>query len=212
MAFKGKIMPEEIRVSRPQQPHVQSPAPMRQDFQSEEDLTDSPSKKSKLPWIILAVVVIVIVVLGVLFRDKLMNKGGSAAAGKNSGYQAVFLTNGQVYFGKIGKDDKDYMTLSDIFYLQVVTPPLQGSQQTEQTSQQQISLVKLGNELHGPADSMHVNRSQVLFYEDLKSDGQVVKAIEAYKQNPNGTTSAATTPTTQTQTQQTQTTTTTPTK
>ncbi len=194
-------MPEEIRVSRPQQPHVQSPVQSYQAGGMQEEGTESPSKGSKMPWIVLVIVVIIIAALGVMFRDKIMNKPATPAAvtaGKTSGYQAVFLTNGQVYFGKIGANDNDYMTLTDIFYLQVVTPPLQGSQQTQQAAQQQISLVKLGNELHGPADLMHVNRSQILFYEDLKEDGQVVKAIEAYKLNPNGTAPAAQTPAAQT--------------
>ena len=89
--------------------------------------------------------------------------------------------------------DNDYITLSDIFYLQVVQPPLQGTPQAGQpaaqttpTAQPQISLVKLGNELHGPVDLMHISRAQVLFYEDLKGDGSVVKAIDAYKANPTG--------------------------
>ena len=97
-----------------------------------------------------------------------------------SGYQAIFLTNGQVYFGKLTNPDSDYVTLTDIYYLQV--GPQQGSATgsaaaPSTTPAQQISLVKLGNELHGPVDEMHISRAQVLFYEDLKADGQVVKAI-----------------------------------
>jgi hypothetical protein len=69
--------------------------------------------------------------------------------------------------------------LTDIYYLQV--GPQQGSatapNQPSTTPQQQISLVKLGNELHGPVDEMHISRAQILFYEDLKTDGQVVTAI-----------------------------------
>jgi hypothetical protein len=104
----------------------------------------------------------------------------------------VFLTNGQVYFGKIGSTAGEFITMSDIYYLQVVQPPLQGTPATGQPApegqaQPQISLVKLGNELHGPVDEMHISRAQVLFYEDLKADGSVVKAIDAYKANPTGT-------------------------
>jgi hypothetical protein len=89
--------------------------------------------------------------------------------------------------------DSDYLTASDIYYLQVVQPPLQGSgqdaaaAQAQAAAQPQISLVKLGNELHGPEDEMHISRAQVLFYENLKEDGSVVKAIRSYQQNPSGT-------------------------
>lgn len=155
--------------------------------------------RSKMPWIILAVVVVVLGALGILFRQQLFgSKNNAEVKGAmttgSSGYQAVFLTNGQVYFGKLSDATADYVTLKDIYYLQVVQPPQlqgtppQGQQQSapaqQQAAQPQISLVKLGNELHGPVDEMHISRSQVLFYEDLKSDGQVVKAIADYKANP----------------------------
>ena len=44
-----------------------------------------------------------------------------------------------------------------------------------------VSLVKLGDELHGPADKMEINRDQILFIEDLKPNSQVVMAIKNYK-------------------------------
>jgi hypothetical protein len=43
----------------------------------------------------------------------------------------------------------------------------------------QFQLIKLGNELHGPTDKMYINRSQVLFYEQLRKDSQVVVNIES---------------------------------
>lgn len=101
--------------------------------------------------------------------------------------QAVFLTNGQVYFGKIKSVNKQYVDMKDIYYLNVnqqVQPNQEGSDKQPQSS---ISLVKLGCELHGPADRMVINRDQVTFWENLKDDGQVSKAIaEWVKQNPNG--------------------------
>ena len=180
-------MSDEIRINRP--PQQSAPAMMQQPASMPmQGEMMQPKTNSKMPWIILAVIVVVLVVLGVLFRDKLFNKGASNGAvlgvsTASSGYQAVFLTNGQVYFGKIASPDSDYVTLKDIYYLQV--GPQQGSGTTPE-AQQSISLVKLGNELHGPVDEMHISRTQILFYEDLKADGSVVKAIDAYKANPTG--------------------------
>lgn len=168
--------------------------PVRPTVQPAMEKTSS----SKTPWIILVVIVLLLVVFGALFRDKLFGAKsgvmGTKSAMTTTAYQAVFLTNGQVYFGKMSDISGDYATLKDIYYLQVVQPPLQGTPQAGQpnaaagsaTQQPQISLVKLGNELHGPVDEMHISRAQVLFYEDLKADGNVVKAIEAYKANPTG--------------------------
>lgn len=96
---------------------------------------------------------------------------------KSDQYQAVFLTDGQIYFGKLASLDDDYVVLEDIYYLQVqqeVQPD------TSETPQSQISLAKLGNELHGPEDKMFINASQILFWENLKVEGQVTQAIENY--------------------------------
>jgi hypothetical protein len=144
-----------------------------------------PTRASRTPWIVLGVAVIVaIAVLGYVFRGSFIKPDKSL-----SGYQAVFLTNGQVYFGKMGRGDSSYVTLTDIFYLQV-NQPLQSGQQTAAqqaaataaaAANPQLSLVKLGNELHGPQDLMHISRSQILFYENMEASGKVAQAIEAYK-------------------------------
>jgi hypothetical protein len=184
-------MSDEIKVNRPSVAQSSQPITRPEHIRPAESEMGQP-KPSKMPWIILGAIVLVLVVLGILFRGQLFKSKnqatGAAATSGASGYQAVFLTNGQVYFGKMTQANSDYPMLTDIYYLQVVQPPLQGQQigATAQTAQQQISLVKLGNELHGPMDEMHISKAQILFYEDLKSDGQVVKAIAAYKANPTG--------------------------
>jgi len=167
--------------------------------------TGAPSGKSKksggIGWmrlgtgaLLLFSLVIVIALIISIFTSK------SQAQSKyvnNSQYQAVFLNGGQVYFGKIGTLNDKYLTLSDIYYLRVnqtVQP-----NQTNSNSSNDVSLVKLGCELHGPQDQMVINQGQVIFWENLKGDGQVTKAITEYKkQNPNGQscTTTSQTPTT----------------
>lgn len=104
---------------------------------------------------------------------------------KGKQYQAVFLTNGQVYFGKVSKVDNSYVKLTDIYYLQV-QQQVQPEDKSKQADQQpQVSLAKLGGELHGPEDTMFISRQQVLFWENLKEDGKVTKAIKDYKAQGN---------------------------
>lgn len=138
--------------------------------------------------VIAIVVVVVLAIVGFLFKDKLMggsgSTGGSMSIGTKSNYQSVFLTNGQVYFGKLADFTDTYVTLTDVYYLQVSQAPIQGSKEQQAQAQPQISLVKLGSELHGPLDEMKINRSQVLFFEDMKEESQVVKAIRSYQKNP----------------------------
>lgn len=102
---------------------------------------------------------------------------------KSDQYQAVFLTDGQIYFGKLDNLDEEYAVLSDIYYLQVEqqVQPVQG-EEGEQQQQPQISLAKLGNELHGPEDEMFINRDRILFWENLKDDGNVVQAIQDFRE------------------------------
>jgi hypothetical protein len=105
---------------------------------------------------------------------------GVLSIGTASGdsYQAVFLTNDQVYFGKLSRRDSQYPVLRDVYYLQV-SQTLQP--RGENAPQSNLNLVKLGGEIHGPSDEMFLNRDQILFYENMKSDSQVTTAIKNYK-------------------------------
>ncbi|HLG90838.1 MAG TPA: hypothetical protein VI336_01610 [Candidatus Saccharimonadales bacterium] len=105
-----------------------------------------------------------------------------------SKYQAVFLNGGatsgsvlySTYFGHVTKMTDRYIVLRDIYYLT--------TDQSSENSQASPQLTKLGcQQLHSPFDEMVINRSQVAFWENLKDDGKVAKAIADYvKQNPNG--------------------------
>ncbi len=123
---------------------------------------------------VVLVVLVVVVALGLVFSWK--------AAPKTEGYQAVFLSNGQVYFGKVSKVNRTYVELSDIYYLQL-RKPLQAQEppaEGETEAQSKLTLIKLGNELHGPKD-MILNQKHVLFVENLKDDSKVVEAINQHK-------------------------------
>ena len=151
-----------------------------------------PSRISTTKWVVLAVVVVLALIgLGFLLRAKIISKNSQGL----SGYQAVFLTNGQVYFGKMGRGDSHYVTLTDIFYLQVNQPLQSGTttpaqQAAAAQTTPQLSLVKLGNELHGPQDLMYISRDQILFYENMEASGKVAQAITVYKASKDGTSSA----------------------
>lgn len=97
-------------------------------------------------------------------------------------YQAVFLTSGQVYFGKLDNLGGDYNRLTDVFYIQAAEAEdeaaAQDPQQAESTTD--LQLIKLGSEVHGPEDEMLINRDQILFVENLKTDGKVTDSIRQY--------------------------------
>lgn len=98
-------------------------------------------------------------------------------------YQAVFLTNNQVYFGTIDALTTNAVVLGNVYYLQVDTELQGGEGETgEDTADDSssLSLVKLGtNEIHSPENTMVISRDQVLYWENLTKDSEVVKAIQA---------------------------------
>lgn len=109
--------------------------------------------------------------------EKRKNTTGEANIDK-ANFQSVFLKSGQVYFGKITKITETQVTLTNIYYLS------NSKASTTSTPSGDVSLVKLGNELHGPQDTMYIERKEMDFWENLKSDGEVAKAIAVYeKQN-----------------------------
>lgn len=136
-----------------------------------------------------AVLIFSATILGVAAIYLFAVRGGDGGENRyvdNKKLQAVFLNGGQVYFGNIKNLNDKYMRVSNIYYLRV-NQTVQPDGTAAAGANQDISLVKLGCELHGPTDEMLINRDQVVFWENLKGDGQVAKAVADYvKQNPNG--------------------------
>ncbi|MDP3901627.1 MAG: hypothetical protein Q8Q37_01455 [bacterium] len=88
-------------------------------------------------------------------------------------YQAVFLTDGQVYFGKLSFNAKSgFMLLKDVYYV------------NEAEVGSQLVLNKLGlREPHGPLDTMWINKNQINYVEDLRDDSQIIQSIYQLKNN-----------------------------
>jgi hypothetical protein len=95
-----------------------------------------------------------------------------------NGYKAVFLSNGQVYFGKLTWGFGSYATMTDIYYLR--PGATNGGVEQLTTQGGNLDLVKLGNEIHGPTDKMSIRKNNIVFYETLTQDGRVGTAIAQY--------------------------------
>jgi len=91
----------------------------------------------------------------------------------SSSYQAVFLTNDQIYFGHLKNINFNYLILSDVHYVKVNEDGVG-------------QIVKLGViEPHGPQDKMIINQDQVLYWENLKASSQVVETIKKLRTQEN---------------------------
>lgn len=93
---------------------------------------------------------------------------GSQKINFKTEYQAVFLPNGQVYFGKV-EQGVDYITLTDVFYIQ--------SQMNKDTKEVANILVKRGKEWHNP-DAMYISKGAIAMIEPVAADSQVAKLIK----------------------------------
>ena len=83
-------------------------------------------------------------------------------------YQAVFLTNDQIYFGRLKNISPDHLILSDVYYVKV-------------NESGTGELVKLGQiEPHRPKDEMVINQQHILFWENLSLDSPIVQNIQNY--------------------------------
>lgn len=148
---------------------------MKNTTNGEENVAaENPGKGKKGLWF----VILLVIIAGIVYwkRDLL-------AVGAGSGYQAVFLSNNQVYFGKLYKRASQYPVLKDVYYLQV-TQALQPRDQNAPAATN-INLIKLGGEIHGPTDEMVLNRDHIIFFEDLDENSQVTTAIKQYKEGQN---------------------------
>jgi hypothetical protein len=86
----------------------------------------------------------------------------------DTSYQAVLLSNGSVYFGKLQDYGGRFPVLTDVFYIQSSVNP--------DTKQTLNVLVKRGKELHSP-DRMYLNPSQIILVEPVGPNSKVMQLI-----------------------------------
>lgn len=120
-------------------------------------------------------VLIFLVVLVLIARTQFFRAGiatlfapSAAEVIDRSSYQAVFLTNGATYFGKLQEQGDEWFLLSDVFYLSV-------------SDQSGTQLIKRGSEPQGPKEPMIIPRQQILFIENLRDDSDIVDLIKRFK-------------------------------
>jgi hypothetical protein len=133
------------------------------------------TKKSpyKMPLVLLALCVIVLAWIGWMIISQLHQQHIM-----KDRYQAVYLSSGKIYFGKLQNTGGDYLTLTQAFTTQDLTAPAtQNSKQ--QIQQTQTAITKLSQQVYGPDDTIALSSKQVLFWQNLRDDSKVVQAIKS---------------------------------
>jgi len=86
-------------------------------------------------------------------------------------YQAVFLTNGQTYFGRYYDRIGAYAKIEDVYYLQQV-------KSSDPNAPADTRILRRGRELHEPASRMLIPKSAILFVEDLTEASPIAQFMQ----------------------------------
>lgn len=140
-----------------------------------EEIKDISTRGALVAIAIAVIVIAILIGTAVLRGNQVVNK-----LPDKDKYQAVFLTNGQTFFGKLTGLGSAYVTIEDAYRLQAAqSTPSPGA-----TPGPQFSLLDTEKSIEGPEDSIQVASDQIIFWENLKGDSKVVEAInQAKKEN-----------------------------
>ena len=130
----------------------------------------SPGSKKWL-WIGVAIGIVLFLAAGAVVRHTVFS-GPKPASDR---YQAVFLDNGQVFFGKLKNTTGTYLTLEKAYY---TTKTSTSDGDDKKTDSNNVSISKVGNEVYGPDETVQVRAEQVLFWQNLKEDSKVAEVID----------------------------------
>ncbi len=81
-------------------------------------------------------------------------------------YQAVFLSNGQTYFGRYVDRIGTYVKIEDAYYIQQAAAG-------DEAKPAESRLIRRGSELHRPHPYVLIPKTAILFVEDLRPDSAV---------------------------------------
>lgn len=123
-------------------------------------------KNKKLSIVLFLFVLVVLVGAGVWIGTAMVGSNATNPASA-SGYTAVYMISGDIYFGKLHSFPKSYLT--DALYV---------TRSTGQDNKPQLGLATFKSAFWSPVGEIYFNPSQVLFTAPLRNDSQIVTAIQ----------------------------------
>ncbi|MGH2449492.1 MAG: hypothetical protein ACRDFS_12940 [Chloroflexota bacterium] len=118
--------------------------------------------------IAIVVVIAALVVIGFAVSRNLGGQDSLANAIRANRYQAVFLSSGQVYFGKLKATGGSFAYLTDVYSLET---------QSSRSGTAGRTLVKLTSDVQGPEDFLAINRRDILYVENLRPNGKAARLL-----------------------------------
>jgi hypothetical protein len=130
-----------------------------------------------LPRIVTTLIIVIVVVALAVVGWMIWSSQHGNPGIDSSKYQAVAMSDGTNYFGKLTVVNSDYLKLSDVYYLKPQATSTDGTDTTDQSATNNFSLVNFKDVVYGPEDEIIIQKSQILFYENLDPNGKVAQAI-----------------------------------
>jgi len=166
-------IPQRPTASQP--PASEDYAPQRVQETWAPSVTESPRRRK---WPFFAIIAAVVVALGIGIWWVYMATHPGVQQLRSDRYQAVFLNNGQVFFGNLKNVNGEYLVLENAYYTKKAEVPEDATDEQKAAIQNNVSLAKVGSEVYGPETSMSIRSEQVLFWQNLSADSKVASAIE----------------------------------
>lgn len=141
-----------------------------------KNLENKNMKKSKV--IFFGIIIIIIIAIAVWAGVWIAGMSGATNPNALSPYSAVYLSTGDIYFGKLSWFPSPHMT--DAWLIE---------RSQGQNGQVQTALVPMKSVVWGPSDEIDFNSQDIVFSTRLVNNSQVVQAIEnpsSLQQQPTG--------------------------
>jgi hypothetical protein len=110
--------------------------------------------------LILVIILIVAVAVWIALVVARPNESGPST------YSAVYLSTGDIYFGKLSWFP--WPKMKDVWYLQ---------RGVDQQNQPQLGVAQFKNAFWGPIDEIYLNPKEIIFWTSLRKDSQLTKAF-----------------------------------
>ncbi len=146
-------------------------------------MNDNIKKKNKKSYgkasfvFTILIFVLIIIFFGIFSWQNGMIRNTVQLLKYKDSYQAVFLTNGQAYFGNITEITNEYIILEEPYSIKLQQKQTDGE---EETAQSEVKLLSIEDEFYKPVGYMLIKKSQINFIEELQDSSQIIEIIENY--------------------------------
>lgn len=85
---------------------------------------------------------------------------------------------GGYIYGKLSVLNSEYYKMTEVYFIQATQQQADGE---NAQAAAQAELVTVKNSIHGPQDTVYINRDKVMLWQNLREDGAVMQTLNNNK-------------------------------